>query len=114
MTDEEFVATMEEGIRVARARAAAFNAALERTFELDPISDVVTVNFDGDGYLHDLVIDPTALTSHTYTELEDLITEVLRDGHARLEELVMEAAERCWGSNSSWRDVKALSDHWPL
>ena len=114
MTDDEYVATTMEGLRAAQERAAAFNAALERTFELDPISDIVTVNFDGDGYLHDLVIDPTALTSHTYTELEDLITQVLRDGNARLEELTMEAAARCWGPNSSWRDVKALSDHWPL
>jgi hypothetical protein len=43
--------------------------------------DVVAVKLDGDGYLRDMFIEPTALTSHTHTGLEHLITDVLRDSH---------------------------------
>jgi hypothetical protein len=110
MTDEEYVAAIVEGVRATRARAAEFNAAVERAIELDPISDVVAVKLDRDGYLRDLFIEPTALTSHTHTELEDLITDVLRDSHVRLREVVTEIFNRYWGADSSWHDMKALSD----
>jgi hypothetical protein len=101
MTDEEYVAAIVEGVRATRARAAEFNAAVERAIELDPISDVVAVTLDRDGYLRDLFIEPTALTSHTHTELEDLITDVLRDSHVRLREVVTEIFNRYWGADSS-------------
>ena len=110
MTDEEYVAAIIEGVRDTRARAAEFNAAVERAIELDPISDLVAVKLDGDGYLRDMFIEPTALTTHTHTELEDLITVVLRDSHVRLREVVLEALNRYWGPDSSWREIKALSD----
>ena len=110
MTDEEYVAAIDEGIRATRARAAEFNAAVQRAFELDPISDLVAVSVDGDGYLRDLFIEPTALARHTHTELENLITDVLRDSHVRLGELVMEIFNRYWGTDSSWHDTKALAD----
>ena len=110
MTDEEYVAAIEEGVRATRARAAEFNAAIQRAIELGPISDLVAATLDGDGYLGDLFIEPTALTSHTYTELEDLITEVLRDSNARLREVVLEAVNRYWGVDSSWHGLKALAD----
>jgi DNA-binding protein YbaB len=110
VTDEEYVAAIEEGVRATRARAAEFNAAIQRAIELDPISDLVVATLDGDGYLRDLFIEPTALTSHTYIELEDLITEVLRDSNVRLREVVMEAVNRYWGADSSWNDLKALAD----
>ncbi len=57
-----------------------------------------------------MFIEPTALTSHTHTELEDLITNVLRDSHVRLREVVIEALNRYWGLDSSWPEIKALSD----
>ena len=110
MTDEEYVAAIIEGVRATRARAAEFNAAVERAIELDPVSDVVAVKLDGDGYLRDMFIEPTALTSHTHTELEHLITDVLRDSNVRLREVVMEIFNRYWGADSSWHDMKALSD----
>ena len=110
MTDEEYVAAIIEGVRDTRARAAEFNAAVERAIELDPISDLVAVKLDGDGYLRDMFIEPTALTSHTHTELEDLITVVLRDSHVRLREVVLEVFNRYWGADSSWREIKALAD----
>jgi len=72
----------------------------------------VVATLDGDGYLRDLFIEPTALTSHTHTELEDLITDVLRDSNVRLREVVMEAISRYWGENSAWHDLKALADKW--
>jgi hypothetical protein len=109
MTDEEYVAAIEEGLRVTRARAAEFKACTQKAIELDPISDQVVACFDGDGYLHDLFIDPTALTSYTYTELEELITEVLRDSTYRLREVVREAFDRYFGPDSAWGDLKALA-----
>ena len=112
MTDEEYVAAIEQGLRVTRARAAEFNAATQKAIELDPISDLVVATFDGDGYLSDLVIDPTALTRYTYTELEDLITEVLRDSNLRLREVVRETFDHYFGPNSPWHDLKALADEW--
>jgi len=112
VTDEEYVAAIEEGVRATRARAAEFNAAIQRAIELDPISDQVVATLDGDGYLRDLFIEPTALSSHTHTELEDLITDVLRDSNVRLREVVMEAISRYWGENSAWHDLKALADKW--
>ena len=110
MTDEEYVAAIIEGVRDTRARAAEFNAAVERAIELDPISDLVAVKLDGDGYLRDMFIEPTALTSHTHTELEHLITVVLRDSHVRLREVVLEVFNRYWGPDSSWPEIKALAD----
>jgi hypothetical protein len=109
MTDEEYVAAIEEGLRVTRARAAEFKASTQKAIELDPISDQVVASFDGDGYLHDLFIAPTALTSYTYTELEELITEVLRDSTYRLREVVREAFDRYFGPDSAWGDLKALA-----
>jgi DNA-binding protein YbaB len=110
MTDDEYVAAIMDGIRDTRARAAEFNAAVERAIELDPISDLVAVKLDGDGYLRDMFIEPTALTTHTHTELEDLITDVLRDSHVRLREVVLEVFNRYWGPDSSWGELKALAD----
>ena len=110
MTDEEYVAAIEEGLRVTRARAAEFKASTQKAIELDPISDQVVASFDGDGYLHDLFIAPTALTSYTYTELEELITEVLRDSTYRLREVVREAFDRYFGPDSAWGDLKALAE----
>lgn len=112
MTDEEYVAAVEQGIRVTRARVAELKAAIQKAIELDPVSDEVVATFDGDGYLCGLVIEPTALTSHTYTELEDLITDVLREGNLRLRELVLAAVDRFWGSDSSWQELKALGEEW--
>ena len=109
MTDEEYVAAIEEGLRVTRARAAEFKASTQRAIEVDPISELVVANFDGDGYLSDLFIDPTALTRYTYTELEELITEVLRDSTFRLREVVREAFDRYFGPDSAWQDLKALA-----
>jgi hypothetical protein len=110
VTDDEYVAAIEEGVRATRALMAEFNAAMQQAIELDPISDQVVAILDGDGYLRDLFIEPTALTGHTHTELEDLITDVLRDSNVRLREVVMEIFNRYWGADSSWREVKALSE----
>jgi DNA-binding protein YbaB len=112
MTDEEYVAALEEGLRATRARVAEFNATTQRAIELDPISDLVAATFDGDGYISDLFIDPTTMTRYTNTELEDLITEVLRDSTVRLREVVREAIDRYFGPDSGWHDLKALAEEW--
>jgi DNA-binding protein YbaB len=112
VTDEEYVAAVQEGLRVTRERIAELNAAAQKAIELDPISDLVVATFDADGFLVDLFIDPTALTSYDHTELEDLITEVLRDGNSRLREVVLETFDHYFSAGSPWHDLKALADEW--
>jgi hypothetical protein len=112
VTDDEYVEAIKEALRETRARAAQFTAATQKAIELDPISDLVVATFDGDGYLNDLFIDPTALTRYTHTELEDLLTEVLRDSTLRLREVVSESIDRYFGADSAWTDLKALADEW--
>ncbi|KAA1243950.1 hypothetical protein F0Q45_25265 [Mycobacterium simiae] len=113
MTDDEYVAAIEQGLRVTRARIAQFHAALQQAVELDPIGDLVRATLDADGYLSDLSIDPTALTGHTHTELEELITEVLRASNLRLREAAQEAIDRYFAKgSSSWQDLKALGEDW--
>ncbi|MCV7034899.1 MULTISPECIES: hypothetical protein [Mycobacterium] len=83
MSDDDEVADWEQGVAEAAARASAFNEALE-SIAIDPISDVVVAKFDSDGFLTRLDIDPTALKQYTHTELEELITQVLRDSNNQL------------------------------
>ena len=46
MTDEEYVAAIIEGVRATRARAAEFNAEVERAIELDPNNTQVRQNYE--------------------------------------------------------------------
>lgn len=110
MTDEEYVAAIEKGVRVTRARAAEFNAIAQQGLDFEPVSDMVTVTFDSDGYLKDLVIDPTAPTRYTHTELEELITTVLRESTLRLRDAALAALDLYFGADSSWQDLVSLSD----
>lgn len=86
----EAVAAVERAIQELRARMAEFRQITQQAMHFDQISDMVTARFDGDGYLADLFIDPAAATSYTHTELEDLLTEVLRDQFERTRATVNE------------------------
>ena len=90
-TPQDRIAAVDQGLRVTRALVAELNTAAHNMREQDPISDVVVATFDGDGYLCDLFIEPTALADFTHTGLEDLITEVLSEGTQRLREVAQAA-----------------------
>ena len=111
-TPQERIAAVDQGLRVTRELMAELNTAVQNMRERDPISDVVVASFDRDGYLRDLFIEPTALTDYTHTGLEDLITEVLRDGNERLREASNAVIDRYWGRESSWHELKVLRDDW--
>lgn len=111
-TAQERIAAVEQGLRVTRALVAELNAAAHHMRGQDSISDVVVPTFDGDGYLCDLFIEPTALADYTYTGLEDLITEVLSEGTQRLREVSLAAIDRYWGPESSWQELNVLRDEW--
>lgn len=112
MTDDDYVDTVTQGLRESRSWMAQFNDVVQRAMQFDPVSDVVAATFDGDGYLQDLVIDPTAPAQYTHTELEELITLVLRDGSAKLREAMRKAVERYFGTDSAWREMDALAEEW--
>lgn len=80
---EEFQQELEE----TRARIAAFMLALDQ-IQIDPTSDDVVAQFDSDGFLKDLYIDPTAMRRYTNTELEQLVTDVLRGTERKVMEKV--------------------------
>ncbi|WP_142383332.1 hypothetical protein [Mycobacterium intracellulare] len=103
---------MDQGLRVTRSTMAELNAAAHNMRERDPVSDVVMASFDSDGYLSDLFITPTALADYTHTGLEDLITDVLRESFAALRDASLAIIDRYWGPESSWHELKALSDDW--
>jgi DNA-binding protein YbaB len=111
-TPQERIAAVDQGLRVTRALVAELNTAAHNMREQDPISDVVVATFDGDGYLCDLFIEPTALADFTHTGLEDLITEVLSEGTQRLREVAQAAIDRYWGPESSWQELKVLREDW--
>ncbi|KPN48854.1 hypothetical protein AN931_22975 [Mycobacterium intracellulare subsp. chimaera] len=111
-TPQERIAAVDQGLRMTRAMLAELNDASRNVGHQDPISDVVIASFDRDGYLSDLFIEPAALADYTHTELEDLITEVLRDGNERLREASLAIMDRYWGPESSWHELKVLRDEW--
>lgn len=106
LSDQERVEAIQQGLRVTRGIVAEFNALGSQTVSTADID----ATFDRDGFLSELVIAPTALADHTHIELEDLITDVLREGNAQLNEAIMAAMERFWGPDSSWQELRALAD----
>jgi DNA-binding protein YbaB len=107
--DQERVEAIQQGLRVTRGLVAEL-MAIDPKVAADDGHHAVEVVFDRDGFLSDLVIAPTALADHTHIELEDLITDVLRDGNAQLNEAIMAAMARFWGPDSSWQELRALAD----
>ena len=109
LSDQERVDAIQQGLRVTRGLVAEL-MAIDPKAATDDSHHAVEVVFDRDGFLSDLVIAPTALADHTHIELEDLITDVLREGNAQLNEAIMAAMARFWGPDSSWQELRALAD----
>lgn len=112
MNDEDYVTAVLNGLKESRSRAMAFDEAVREALDSESISDTVTVTFDVDGYLDDLFIDPAASARYTHTELEELITAVLRDGSERLRRAMETTIERHFGPGSAWREMDVLADEW--
>jgi DNA-binding protein YbaB len=99
--DADTVEAYEKSIQAIRTRLAELNTDWRRrAAALRPINDDVQAVLDSDGFIEDLYIDPTALTRYTHIELEDLITEVLRDSGERLREVILETSEQHTGPES--------------
>ncbi|ORW07202.1 hypothetical protein [Mycobacterium kyorinense] len=109
MSDKDRVEAIQQGLRVTHALVAEMNA-IEPKAVAESANHEIEATFDRDGFLQDLVIAPTALADHTHIELEDMITDVLLDGHAQLNEAIMTAMTRYWGPESSWHELPALAD----
>jgi DNA-binding protein YbaB len=100
-TDADTVEAYEKSIQAIRTRLAELDTDWRRrAAALRPINDDVQAVLDSDGFIEDLYIDPTALTRYTHIELEDLITEVLRDSSERLREVILETSEQHTGPES--------------
>ena len=110
LSDQERVEAIQQGLRVTRGMVAELMAIDPKASATDSDAHEVEAAFDRDGFLSDLVIAPTALADHTHIELEDLITDVLREGNAQLNEAIMAAMARFWGPDSSWQELRALAD----
>lgn len=108
MSDKDRVEAIQQGLRVTRGLVAELRAIEPKA--VDSANHEIEATFDRDGFLQDLVIAPTALADHTHIELEDMITDVLRDGNAQLNEAIMAAMTRYWGPESSWQELPALAD----
>lgn len=94
LSDDEVVAAYEKSIQAVRARLAALEDEWRRrAAALGPINDDVQAVLDKDGFIEDLYIEPTVLTRYTAIELEDLISDVLRDSSERLREVILETSE---------------------
>lgn len=95
LSDDEVVAAYEKSIQAVRARLADLETEWRRrAAALGPINDDVQAVLDKDGFIEDLYIEPSALTRYTHIELEDLITDVLRDSSERLREVILETSEQ--------------------
>jgi glutamine synthetase type III len=94
--DDKAVAEVERLSAEYHANFLAFMAASERV-QTDRISDVAVATFDADGFLTGLEIDPAALSDYTNTELEEILTRVLRETQKQHCAAVLELFEQHLG-----------------
>lgn len=92
LTDDEWVGRVEASIAHWRARNAAFQEAVGR-ITIDPVHEAVQAQFDSNGTLLALEVDPAAMSDYTNTELEQIITDVLQKSRTQLHAQVMELFE---------------------
>lgn len=85
LTDDQYVAQAEAALAHMRARNKAFLDAVEG-INTPALHDDVRARFDSNGDLVDLDIAPEAMSTYTNTELEELITVVLRETRRQLTE----------------------------
>lgn len=78
LTDDQYVAQVQASLAHMRARNKAFLDAVDQIAN-PSLHEAVHARFDSNGDLVDLDIAPEAVTTYTNVELEQLITDVLRD-----------------------------------
>jgi DNA-binding protein YbaB len=109
LTDDEYVAQAEAALAHWRARHAAWKDAIAR-IEVEPVHEAVRARFDSDGTLLELDIDPEALRDYTNTELEEIITEVLRRTRAQVHQQVFELFGKYLAPNGPGFDPDAIGE----
>jgi hypothetical protein len=109
LSDDEWVARVEQSIAHWRARNAAYLDAVSRIVA-DPVHEAVRATFDSDGTLTGLEIDPSALADYTNTELEHILTEVLRRTRTQVHTRVMELFETYLAPNHPRFDPNVLGE----
>lgn len=109
LTDDEYVAQTEATLAHWRARHAAWKEAVSH-IEVEAVHEAVRARFDSDGTLVELDIDPEALQDYTNTELEEIITAVLRRTRAQVYEQVLELFGKYLAPNSAGFDPAAAGE----
>src|SRR3954468_24053491 len=87
LTDDQYVAQAEAPLAHMRARNKAFLDAVDGV-NIPSLYDAVCARFDSNGDLVDLDIAPEAMSTYTNVELEEIITDVLRETRKQLTEQV--------------------------
>lgn len=88
-----------------RELRAAFDAVAAVTAVGGDPFNQISATFDADGFLIHLAIVPTCLHDHTHVELGELITDVLRDGTARVREATDAALQSFWPASHASQQV---------
>lgn len=83
LTDDQYVAQAEAALAHMRTRNKAFLDAVDG-IDIPSLHDAVRARFDSNGDLVDLDIAPEAMSTYTNVELEELITDVLRETRNQL------------------------------
>lgn len=109
LSDDEYVARVEGGIAHWRARNRAWMEACSR-IEVDPVHPAASARFDDNGALVEFDVDPDALETYTNTELEVIITDVLRETHTRMHEQIMELYAKYLSPNDPRFDPNVLGE----
>ena len=107
LTDDEYVARVQGAAASLRARNAAWLEAINH-IKVPAVHEAVTARFDSNGTLVEFDIDPSALSDYTNTELEQIITYVLRNTHQALHAQMMELFATYMAPNSPQFDPNAL------
>ena len=87
LTDDQYVAQVEASLAHMRARNKAFLDAVDG-IAIPGVHDAVYARFDSNGDLFDLDIAPEATSTYTNVELEQIITDVLRETRRQVTEQV--------------------------
>ena len=107
LTDDEYVARVQAAAASMQARNAAWLEAINH-IEVPAVHEAVTARFDSNATLVEFDIDPSALSDYTDTELEQIITDVLRNTHQALYAQMMELFATYMAPNSPQFDPNAL------
>lgn len=109
LTDDEYVAQVERAYTSLRARNAAWLEAINN-IQVPAVHEAVTARFDSDGTLVSFEVEDWALSEYTNTELEQIITDVLRNTRQAMHAQMMELLATYMAPNSPLFDPNAVSE----